>query len=211
MINVIIADDHAVVRTGLQLLFDTTSDITMKSQAETGNELLEQIKKDSYDVVILDILMPGKDAIDVLKEIKQTQPNTPVIIFSMNPESKYAIRMFKNGASAYINKEFKPQKLIEVIRTVATGKKYYTPSQSELIANNYLSDNETKLPHENLSDREFQVMVLLAYGMRKTEIANKLGVSKNTISNHRNNILKKMNLESNSEITRYSIKHGLID
>lgn len=207
--QIIIADDHAVVRTGLQLIFDETNDLTIADEAQNGDELLNKLKQNRYGLVILDISMPGKDALDVLKEIKQQWADLPVVIFTMNPDDMYALRTIKAGASAYINKETEPSKIISIVRQVIAGRKYLTPYQAELLADAFIEKTAPAL-HESLSDREFQIMFMLASGLRKSEIANKLQLSKNTIGNHRNNILKKMKLQSNTELTRYAIKHGII-
>jgi len=209
--RIIIADDHAVVRTGLQLILDETSDLSIASEAVNGQELLDKLGADNYDLVILDISMPGKDTLDVLKEIKTKWPALPVVIFTMNPDDIHAIRMIRNGASAYINKETNPEKIIEVLRTVVNGKKFFSPHQVELLAE-MISSPEKSNPsiHDLLTDREFQIFFMLASGLKKSEIAEKLVISKNTISNHRNNILKKLNLSMNSELTRYAIQHGII-
>lgn len=210
MIRIIIADDHAVVRTGLQLIFDGTNDLIIEDECSNGNELITKIKQKNYDVVILDIAMPGKDAMDVLKEIKSLRPNLPVIIFTMNPEETFAIRFFHNGASAFINKESDPSLLAQAIRTVHSGRKFFTQHQMEMMSALVSEGKTSKSDHEALTDREFQVLHLLATGESSTNIAKKLNVSKNTISNHRNNILKKMQLKNNSELTRYAITHGII-
>jgi len=210
--KIIIADDHAVVRTGLQLILDETHDLSITDEAKNGQELLDKLAIATYDLVILDISMPGKDALDVLTEVKAQWPLLPVIIFSMNPDEIYAIRRLSNGASAYINKETKPRQIIEIIRTVLQGRKYYAPLHAELMAE-IVTDAPQKaklLPHATLTDREFQVFSLLAIGIRKSEIADKLSISKNTLSNHRNNIMKKMCITTNSELTRYAIQHGII-
>ena len=211
--TIIIADDHAVVRTGLQLILDETHDLAITGEARNGQELLDKLTVGHYDLVILDISMPGKDALDTLLEIKVRWPSLPVVIFSMNPDEVFAIRMLSNGASAYINKETKPRQIIEILRTVLLGRKYYSPLHAELMAG-MVTDNahrpRTMLPHTALTDREFQVFSLLAMGIRKSEIAGKLSITKNTLSNHRNNIMKKMCISTNSELTRYAIQHGII-
>lgn len=209
--RIIIADDHAVVRTGLQLILDGTDDLEICDEAATGQELIEKLEKNNYDLVILDISMPGKDSMDTLNEIKNRWEKLPVVIFSMNPDEVYSIRMMRNGASAYINKETNPKHIIEVLRTVLNGKKYFSPYQMELMIE-MVGDKEKKdiKPHELLTDREFQVMIMIVSGLRKTEIAYKLMLSKNTIGNHRNNILKKLCLSSNSELVRYAIQHQLV-
>lgn len=209
--HIIIADDHAVVRTGLQMILDQTSDLTISDEAANGDELLEKISAHKFDMVILDISMPGRDALDVLKEIKTKHPKLPVMIFTMNPDDVYALRMIRAGASAYVNKETRPGQIIEILRIVLRGKKYFTALQSELLADAVSQPDQLNNPvHELLSDREFQVMFMMASGIRKSEIAEKLQLSKNTVGNHRNNILKKMNLTTNSELTRYAIQYGII-
>ena len=209
--QIIIADDHAVVRTGLQLILDNTSDLCIVDEAVNGQELLTKLKLQEYDLVILDISMPGKDALDVLMEIKSKWEHLPVVIFSTNPDEVYAIRMIKNGASAYINKETKPKQIIEILRTVLLGHKYFTPLHSELMAE-IMSDPEKSIlfPHKILTDREFQIFSMLASGVRKSEIAEKLSITKNTLGNHRNNIMKKMNISNTSELIRYAIQNGIV-
>jgi len=209
--QIIIADDHAVVRTGLQMILDETPDLVISGEARTGNELLEKLRTERFDLIVLDISMPGRDALDVLKEIKTNWPALPVVVFTMNPDEIYSLRMIRVGASAYINKETRPAQIIEVLRLVAGGKKYFTALQSELLAEAIAQPDQSGTSvHESLTDREFQVMFMLASGLRKSEIAEKLQLSKNTVGNHRNNILRKMNLSTNSDITRYAIRHGII-
>ena len=208
--QIIIADDHAVVRTGLQMILDETNDLTIADEARNGEELLEKLRNKRFDLVILDMSMPGLDALDVLKEIKTNWPKLPVVIFTMNPDEIYSIRMIRAGASAYVNKETKPNQIITVLRTVANGKKYFTADQTELLAEAITEANPFDQVHQSLTDREFQIMFMLASGLRKSEIADKLQLSKNTVGNHRNNILKKMNLSTNSEIARYAVRHGII-
>lgn len=209
--RIIIADDHAVVRTGLQLILDETGDMEIVDEARDGQELLLRLEKNRYDLVILDVSMPGKDAMDILKEITALYPSLPVVIFSMNPDDVYAIRLMRNGARAYINKETRPHKIIEVLRTVMEGKTYLFPHQAEQMAQLALNpEKTTALLHNTLTDRETQIFALLASGIRKSEIAEKMGISIHTLSNHRNNIMKKMNMSSNSELTRYAIQHGII-
>lgn len=210
--RIIIADDHAVVRTGLQLILEETTDMCICGEASNGDELIGKLRNGNYDLVILDISMPGKDSIDVLKEIQATWERLPVVILSMNPDETYAVRMIRNGASAYINKETDPKKIIGILRIVLSGKKYFTQQQSAMLAEMVIEPekNTNFLLHEVLSDREFQIFSLLASGMKKSEIAAKLSISKHTIGNHRSNIMHKMNLATNSELTRYAIQHGII-
>lgn len=211
MYKIIMADDHAVVSTGLQLILNQTIDLRLVEQVKNGTDLLNKLQQEIYDIVILDISMPGKDALDVLKEIKNNWPHIPVAIFTMNPDESFSNRMFTNGAAAYINKETYPDQIIKILRMVARGEVYKTPAQKELL-NEFMTNhaNENKKEHELLTDREYQVLHLLALGVKKDDIANSLSVSKNTVSNHRNNILKKLSLSGNSELTRYAIQNGII-
>jgi len=209
--RIIVADDHSVVRTGLQLILIETSDLTITGEASDGEELLDKLSTAAYDLVILDLSMPGKNGMEVLKEIKKNWPHLPVVIFTMNRDDIYAIRMIRNGASAYVNKETKNPQIIEVLRTVASGKKYFTQQQAEMLANIVASpEKDNPALHELLSDREFQIFMMMASGLKKSEIAEKLIISKNTIGNHRSNILKKMNMTMVSELTKYAIQHGII-
>ncbi len=209
--RIIIADDHAVVRTGLQLILDETHDLSIVDEARNGKELLEKLCINSYDMVILDISMPGRDSLDVLKAIKKDWPSVPIVIFSMNSNEIYEVRMLSNGASAYINKETQPEQIINILRAVINGKKYISSQQAETIAE-YISVQKNSIiaAHEVLTDREFQIFCLLAGGVRKTEIVRKLEISINTLSNHRNNIMKKMKMTANSELTRYALQEGII-
>lgn len=208
MKKVIIADDHAVVATGLGLILEETPDIRIVAEARNGNELLQKVRTEDFDLAILDISMPGRDAFDVLKELKAIKPYLPVIIFTMNPEESYAMRMFQLGAAAYIKKETCPEDIIEIIDTVLRKKKYLSPEQADLLTQSL--NNESQVSHELLTDREFQVFSLLASGIKKDEIAYKLNISKNTLSNHRNNLMKKLQLSNNADLTRYAMQHGFI-
>jgi DNA-binding NarL/FixJ family response regulator len=206
-----IVDDHAVVRTGLQLILDETQDLEITGEAKDGDELLLKMESITYDLVILDISMPGKDTLDTLKAIRLRWPAIPVLIFTMNPDETYAVRMFQNGASAYVNKQTPSDQLISIIRTVVKGNKFYFPYQMELLTNQFTAVESTAIsPHIQLTDRESQIFILLANGIRKSEISEKLGISLSTISNHRNSIMKKMNMSLNSELTKYAIQHKFI-
>lgn len=210
MVKLIIVDDHEVLRKGLKQIFEDTSDISVVDEAESGNELIDKAKKTKFDVALLDISMPGKDGIDTLKELKQEVPDLPVIVFTMFPEEQYAVRVIKAGAYGYLNKECKPKELIDAIRKVAMGRKYISPHLAELLASTLEKGNETPL-HETLSDREFQVMYMLASGKTISEIANELFLSINTISTYRNRVLEKMGMKNNVELTHYALKNRLIE
>jgi two-component system, NarL family, invasion response regulator UvrY len=209
--RIIIADDHAVVRTGLQLILEETTDLSIEDEARDGQELLEKLTARHFDLVILDISMPGRDSLEVLLEIRSGWKDLPVVIFSMNSDEVYAIRMLKNGASAYINKETKPKQIIEIIRTVLRGRKYFSDRHMEIMTEMVTGPGKSDTaPHQALTDREFQIFLLLVSGTKKPEIAEKLLISKHTLSNHRNNIMKKMNISTNAELIRYAFQNGII-
>jgi DNA-binding NarL/FixJ family response regulator len=205
-----IVDDHAVVRRGLKQIIESSPELTVTGEAASGQELLRLIRKNDYDIVILDVSMPGMGGIDALKELKAEKPQLPVLIFTIYPEEQYAIRVLKAGASGYVNKESEPEELINAIKVVASGRKHISPNIAELIASNIGQQSETAL-HETLSDREFQVMCLIASGKTVTEIAEKLSLSINTISTYRVRILEKMSLKNNAELTHYAIKNQLVE
>ena len=210
MIKIIIADDHAIVRKGLKQILEETPDMVVTDEASNGIELLDKIRKGDFDVVILDLTMPGRGGIDSLKEIKTEKSELPVLVLSVHPEEQYAMRVLKAGAAGYINKESAPVELLEAIRKVASGRKYVSAFLAEKLAFNLESDFE-KPVHESLSDREFQVLCKIAMGKTVTDIANELNLSIKTISTYRTRILDKLNLKSTAEITRYAIKNGLVD
>jgi len=184
--------------------------ILIAGEASNGHEVLAEISKNKYDVVVLDISMPGINWLDTLKQIKSKSPNTFVLVLSIHPEDQYAVRALKAGASGYLSKESAPDELIVAIRKVATGKKYVSPSLAENLAINLERDTEKPI-HEALSDREYQVMCMIANGKSLKEIADSLSLSDKTISTYRSRILEKMKMKNNAEITRYAITHGLVD
>ncbi len=208
--KIIIADDHSIVRKGLKLILEEEFSLSEFDEAVNGDELVQKISENDYDLVILDIVMPGKDAIDTLKMVKSIKPDLPVLVFSMNPEKNFAIRMIRAGASGYLNKDCPQEQLIDAITKTYSGRDYISPTLSEQLASK-LREGAKKSPQELLSDREFQVLRLIAAGQTLDEISSNLYLSKNTISNYRNNIMKKLGLRNNSEITIYAIKNQLIN
>jgi DNA-binding NarL/FixJ family response regulator len=210
MIKVLIADDHAIVRSGLkQILDETSGEIQVQGEAANGREVLEKIHAQDWDVLVLDITMPGRSGLDILKDIRQLKPKLPILILSMHAEEQFATRMLKAGASGYLNKESAPEELVKAIRKVYGGGKYVSPAQAERMVSELTSDTG-KAPHELLSDREYEILCLIASGKTATQIAKQLCLSVKTVSTYRTRILDKMKLETNAQLTHYAIKGGLV-
>ena len=209
-IRVLIADDHAIVRQGLRQILSDTPDLTVSGEAENGVQAVQMVRAGEWDVVLMDVSMPDRNGIDALKLIKKEYPRLPVLILSMYPEEQYAIRALKAGAAGYLTKQSAPELLVTAIRQVASGKKYVSPSLAEELANAIGDDNE-RLPHEKLSDREYQTLCMIASGKTPTEIAEALNLSVKTVSVYRARLLEKMNLRNNAELTHYGLKHGLAE
>jgi two-component system invasion response regulator UvrY len=210
MIRILIADDHFIVRQGLKQVISDTPDLQIENEACDGQEVLSYIRKNDYDIVILDISMPGRNGIEVLKEIKTIKPNIEVLILSMHPEEQFAIRALRAGAAGYLTKKSISQEIVSAIRTISSGRKYVSPSVAQTLAFEIEEDTQ-KAPHETLSDREYQVMCLIASGKAVSEIADELALSVQSISTYRSRLLEKMKLRNNAEITHYAIKNGLVD
>lgn len=208
MLRIIIADDHPIVRQGLKQIVAETSDLVVAGEASNGKELLNKVGENDYDVVLLDISMPGESGMDILRELKKLKPRLPVLVLSIHPEEQYAVRMLRAGASGYLTKEKAPYELIEVIRKVSRGGKYVSAPLAERIA----LDLGTGSPlHETLSARQYQVMCMIASGKTVKEIAQEVSLSVKTVSTHRSRILEKMNLRNNAELIRYAIQNQLVD
>jgi len=210
MIKILIADDHPVVRKGLKEIIEENSDMVVAAEAGHGQEVLEKALKKEFDVVVLDISMPGRSGLEVLKQLKRERPKLSVLILSIHPEEHYAVRVLKAGASGYLTKESVPDELIKAIRKISTGRKYVSSTLAEKLAFDLESGGE-KLAHERLSDREYEVMCLIASGKALKEIAEKLCLSGKTISTYRSRILEKMKMKNNAELTHYAIKNNLVD
>jgi two-component system invasion response regulator UvrY len=208
--RILIADDHAVVRRGLkEILVDAFGKLTV-GEASNAAETLQLVRKQNWDLVILDISMPGRGGVDVLKEIKEQRPRLPVLILSMHPEDQYAVRAIKAGASGYLTKESASEELIQAIKKIREGRKYISASLAERLAFTLEKDSE-KPPHEALSDREHQVLCMIASGKTVTEIAQELSLSVKTISSYRSRILQKMGMKNNAELTTYAIRNHLVE
>lgn len=209
MIRILVADDHGVVRKGLRQIVADSPDMKITGEAGTGQEALELVRSGSFDLVILDIAMPGQSGLDILRELRVEAPDLRVIILSMYSEEQYAIRSFRDGASAYLTKGTPPEELVLAIRTVASGKRYITPSVADRLAT-YVEDGSQRSPHETLSDREMQILVLIGSGKQVSDIAEELNLSVKTVSTYRSRVLLKMSMETNAQLIKYSIQHGLV-
>lgn len=211
MLKIIIADDHAIVRRGLKhIVLEEHSDANV-CEAADSNGVLNLLRAEPFDVVVLDITMPGRDGLEVLKELKRDAPQVPVLMLSMHPEERFAVRALKAGASGYLTKESAPDELCVAIRKVLRGGKYISPSLAELLAESVGQADQDSAASEILSDREYQVLRLIASGKTVSQVANELMLSVNTISTYRTRILEKMNMKTNAELTRYAIERGLVD
>ena len=210
MIRVLIADDHAIVRAGFRQFIAGESDMEVVAEADSGRQALDIARKKLCDVILLDISMPGQNGVDTLRAIKEGQPEMPILILSGYPEHQYALSMFKIGANGYLRKDCEPAELIKAIRTVASGRKYISPAVGEILAETIDSPNDAPI-HTQLSDREFQVFNRLAKGESVSSIAEALFLSVKTVSTYRTRVLEKMRLQSNSDLTYYALKSGLLD
>ena len=209
MIRILIGDDHAIVRRGLKQIVEESHDMIV-DEAKNGQEVLEKTRKNEYDILVLDISLPDRSGLDVLKHLKNTKPDLPILILSIHPEEQYAVRVLRAGASGYLSKDSAPDELAAAIRKVSQGRKYVSTSLAEKLAFNLDKSTENPL-HETLSDREFQVMCMIASGKTVKQIAEKLCLSVKTISTYRSRILEKMHMQNNAELTHYAIKNGLVD
>src|SRR3954463_13379690 len=207
--RILIADDHAVVRHGLKQILADEFKRAEFGEARNGQEELNRVWKEPWDVVVLDITMPGRGGLEVLKEIKKSKPKLPVLMLSMHPEDQFAVRLLKVGAAGYMTKESAPNELVGAVKKVVAGGRYVSPSLAEKMAS-YLAIDVQTPPHERLSDREFLVLRLIASGKTPTTIAKELGLSVKTISTYRMRILEKMNMANNAERTHYAIQNNLV-
>jgi DNA-binding NarL/FixJ family response regulator len=211
-VKLIVVDDHAIVRRGIVQVLSEHPDVQIVAEAHDYASLRAELKKHGEpDVLVMDVGLPGKNGIDILKTLREDHPRLKVLMVSMYPEDQYAVRAFRAGAFGYLNKASAPEKLLEALSQVIAGKKYVTPEIAQALIENLSAPEDTGPPHEKLSDREFQTLKMIASGQRLADIANALALSPKTVSVYRARILEKMGMGNNAELTHYAIKHGLVD
>jgi two-component system invasion response regulator UvrY len=211
MIKILVVDDHAVVRAGVQFFLADIPDMKITGEAATAQEAIRLIRSREWDIVLLDIAMPDKSGVEVLKQIKREKPDLPVLMLSMHPESRYAVQILRSGASGYVQKEALATELVNAIHTILRGHKYISPAVAELLTMDPAISDADKPLHELLSAREYQIFYKLGQGEGVTKIADELCLSVKTVSTYRSRVLEKMNMQSNADIIYYAIKQNLID
>jgi two-component system, NarL family, invasion response regulator UvrY len=209
MLKILIADDHAVVRQGLRAILSELPEVSLVGEAASGGEALDQVRSGQWDALVLDLSMPGLGGLDVLKDVLHERPKLPVLVLSMYPEDQFGMRILKAGAAGYMSKETAPEELAHAIRKITTGGKYISPALGEKLA--FQWEHADRQPHETLSDREFQVMRMLAAGKATKEIADALSISVKTVSTYRARILEKLDLKRNADLVHYAIQHRLTE
>ncbi|MBT0653142.1 response regulator [Geomobilimonas luticola] len=207
--RILVADDHAIFREGLKQVIGSTVDMTVVDEAVNGQELLNKVQNNNFDLVILDISMPGRNGLDVLVELKSIRPKLPVLVMSMHPEEQYALRAYKSGASGYLTKGSPSHELLEALQKISLGKKYVSSALAESLVNGLSETNQQDMLH-SLSNREYQVMSLIASGKPVGKIATELALSVKTVSTYRAHILRKLNMKNNAELTRFVIENKLL-
>ena len=208
MTRVLIADDHAVVRRGLAEIVNEALDLQVAAEASDGEELIGLLRDGQGDLVVMDLKMPGLHGLDLVKQLRSEFPTLPILVLSMHPEDQFAVRVLRAGATGYLTKNSAPNDLVTAIRRVAQGRRYVSPTLAETLL--AAMEADTEAPHEALSDREYQVMQLLAAGKLIQEISDELALSPKTVGTYRLRLLQKMNMRSNAELTRYALEHNLI-
>ena len=211
MIRVLLADDHAIVRDGLRRILNSAGGIEVTDEAADGHEVLAQIRKKRYDLIMLDMSMPGRSGIDLIRQVKDVCPATPVLVLSMHAEEQYAVRSIRAGASGYLSKDTPQNLLIEAIRKTAAGGIYLTAPVAEQMAMNLQTGAGQALPHQNLSNRELEIFLALVGGEAVSAIAQRLNLSVKTVSTHKTRIHDKMNMSSVAEMVQYAMNHRLIE
>lgn len=209
MLRILVADDHAVVRRGVSQILSDTPDMVVAGEAANGEEVLRLVQSGHWDAVLLDITMPGRSGLDILGELKQRWPDTPVLVLSMHPEDQIALRVLKAGAAGYMTKESAPDVLVGAIRKVVSGGRYVSPELAEYLVTQ-MDQRSTGAIHDTLSDREYQVLCQIASGEPVSEIARELSLSVKTVSTYRRRVLDKMHLRTNADLMRYAIDENIV-
>jgi DNA-binding NarL/FixJ family response regulator len=209
-IEVLVADDHAIIRDGLRKILADTDDLVVAGEATNGNAAIEKVRERDWDLVVLDLTMPGRNGLDLIRQIKAERPKLPILVFSMHQEEQYAVRAMRSGASGYLSKQSDGDLLISAMRKVAGGGLFVTPKVSELLARDVTRPSDAP-PHTLLSNREFEIFTSIVRGMTLTDIAQALSLSIKTVSTHKTHILEKMNASSSVDLVRYALEHGLLD
>ena len=210
MIRVLIADDHAIVRGGLKEILVHHLEDVVCGEAENAEQVLAQVQRHSWDLLILDIIMPGRSGYDILGDLKQMQPKLPILVLSMHPEAEYAKRVLKAGALGYLKKESAPEELIQAVRKLLAGSRYVSPALAEQFARD-LHESADRPVHETLSPREFEILVMIGSGKTVSQIAEELHLSVTTVSTYRARTLEKMNMATTAELMRYALRNHLVD
>jgi len=208
--RILIVDDHAIVREGLKQILAEVDDIDVAGEADCSSRALQMARQEPWDMVLMDISLPDRSGLETLELIKKEHPGVKVLMLSMHRETQYAVRALKSGAAGYLNKQSAPDQLVDAIRLVVSGKKYISGEVAQELASQ-VSGERDSLPHETLSNREYQTLCMIASGLPVSAIADKLALSVKTISMYRARLLKKMQLKNNAELTHYAIKQGLLD
>jgi DNA-binding NarL/FixJ family response regulator len=210
VIKVLVADDHAIVRRGLRQILAETPDILVGAEAASAAEVRRLVQEERFSVVVLDISLPGASGLELLADIRKARPDLPVLILTVHSEDQYAVRAIRSGAAGFLTKESAPDRLIEAVRKIASGGRYVSPELAERLASALAGENKGA-PHERLSDREFEIMKMLASGKTVSQVAQELSLSVKTVSTHRTRILKKMEMKTNAELTSHAVRNGLVD
>ena len=210
MIKIVIADDHAIVREGLKRIVSSADGMEVVGEARDGNEVLQRVRDQSFDVLMLDLSMPGRNGMETIKLVRAERPALRILVLSMHQELQYAVRAIRSGASGYLTKESAPDLLVQAIRKIASGGAYISDEVAQQLALQAMPGSAA-LPHENLTEREFEVMQLLVAGTSVTHIAAKINLSVKTVSTHKSNLMQKLALDNQSELIRYAMRHGLAD
>jgi DNA-binding NarL/FixJ family response regulator len=210
MIRVVVADDHTIVREGLKQLLNAAGDLQVVGEAQNGHEVIERVRSDDFDLLLLDMSMPGKSGIELIKQVRAERPKLRILVLSMHEEHQYAVRAIRAGAAGYLTKESASRQLVDAIRKVASGGAFISSEVAQQLALGAMPDAKGA-PHESLSDREFQIFLLVAGGRAVSDIARELNLSVKTVSTHKANILQKMGMTTSAELIRYALSNRLLD